>query len=133
MFPQVFTWEAQRRNPRPLRAILTNPSTNSVNPNLMASVRPPRVTSAPRTLQPESAAKLSEAERAVFGNRKFYSVTLNMPNLNSAGGSWVVRFAELNHESNDHGSHDSNTRTHAAENSLSPPPRVKSIRHILCN
>ncbi|MGA8341325.1 MAG: TonB family protein [Candidatus Sulfotelmatobacter sp.] len=78
-------------------------STNSVNPNLIASVRPPRVSSAPaRTMQTESATKLSEAERAVFGNRKFYSVTLNMPNLNSAGGSWVIRFAELDHDSNNH-------------------------------
>jgi TonB family protein len=73
-------------------------STNSVNPNLIASVKPPRVNTAPRPMQPESATKLSEAERAVFGNRKFYSVTLNMPNLNSAGGSWVIRFAELHHE-----------------------------------
>lgn len=73
----------------------------SVNPNLLASARPPRVTSA-RTMQPASAAKLTEAERAVFGNRKFYSVTLNMPNLNSAGGSWVIRFAELNHDSSNH-------------------------------
>ena len=48
-------------------------------------------------MQPESAAKLTEPERAVFAGRKFYSVTLNMPNLNSAGGSWVIRFAELNH------------------------------------
>ena len=32
---------------------------------------------------------------AVFGNRKFYSLSLNMPNLNSAGGSWIVRFAAL--------------------------------------
>jgi TonB family protein len=31
----------------------------------------------------------------IFGDRKFYSMTLNMPNLNSAGGSWVIRFAEL--------------------------------------
>jgi TonB family protein len=78
-------------------------STNSVNPNLTASVSPPRVTSAPsRPVQPESAAKLSEAERAVFGNRRFYSLTLNMPNLNSAGGSWVIRFAELNHDSSNH-------------------------------
>ena len=75
-------------------------STNSINPNLVASVKAPRVTTAPsRSLQPESAAKLSEPERAVFGDRKFYSVTLNMPNLNSAGGSWVIRFAELNHDS----------------------------------
>ena len=73
----------------------------SVNPNLLASARPPRVTTA-RTMQAGNAAKLTEAERAVFGNRKFYSVTLNMPNLNSAGGSWVIRFAELNHESSAH-------------------------------
>jgi TonB family protein len=53
-------------------------------------------------MQPADASKLSEAERTVFGNRRFYSVTLNMPNLNSAGGSWVIRFAELNHESSSH-------------------------------
>ncbi|HLK31445.1 MAG TPA: energy transducer TonB, partial [Terriglobales bacterium] len=37
----------------------------------------------------------SEVEREVFGAKKFYSVTLNMPNLNSRSGSWVIRFAEL--------------------------------------
>ena len=73
--------------------------TPSVNPNLIASVRPPRV--AARAMQPDSAASLSEAERAVFGNRRFYSVTLNMPNLNSAGGSWIIRFAELKHDLSD--------------------------------
>jgi TonB family protein len=31
----------------------------------------------------------------VFGGKRYYSLTLNMPNLNSATGSWVVRFAEL--------------------------------------
>jgi TonB family protein len=66
----------------------------TVNPNLLASARTPRVSA--RNTQPD-AAKLSEAERAVFGNRKFYSLTLSMPNLNSAGGSWIVRFAELDH------------------------------------
>ena len=76
----------------------------SVNPNLLASARPPRATSGARTMQPASTEKLSEAERAVFGNRKFYAVTLNMPNLNSAGGSWVIRFAELNHDSSAHDS-----------------------------
>jgi TonB family protein len=79
-------------------------STSSVNPNLVASVPPPRVTSTPsRPMQPGDSAKLSEAERAVFGNRKFYSLTLNMPNLNSTGGSWVIRFAEL---ARDYSSHD---------------------------
>ena len=84
-------------SPSPVAGPPGNPA-NTVNPNLIASVHPPRVSTA-RPMQPESATKLSEAERAVFGNRKFYSVTLNMPNLNSAGGSWVIRFAELKHDS----------------------------------
>jgi TonB family protein len=74
---------------------------DAVNPNLVASVPPRRVTSS-HPLQPESATKLTEAERAVFGGRKFYSATMNMPNLNSAGGSWVIRFAELKHDSDSH-------------------------------
>lgn len=68
-------------------------TTQLVNPNLLAEARPPRVSA--RTMQPDSAAKLSEEERAVFGNRKFYSLSLNMPNLNSAGGSWIIRFAAM--------------------------------------
>jgi len=71
-------------------AASSNP--NSVNPRLLASARPPRLSN-PRNSQPES--QLSEAEKAVFGNRKIYSLSLNMPNLNSAGGSWIVRFAAL--------------------------------------
>jgi TonB family protein len=37
-----------------------------------------------------------QLERAVFGPKRFYSMILNMPNLSSAGGSWIIRFAELN-------------------------------------
>jgi TonB family protein len=40
----------------------------------------------------------STIEQKVFGNKKFYSITLNMPNLNSRSGSWVIRFAELNED-----------------------------------
>jgi TonB family protein len=36
----------------------------------------------------------------VLGGRRIYAMTLNMPNLNSGGGSWVIRFAEMN-EGND--------------------------------
>jgi TonB family protein len=70
-----------------------NSTAYSVNPNLIANVRPPRL--AARGLQSEGESKLSQEERAVFGNRKFYSLSLNMPNLNSAGGSWIIRFAAL--------------------------------------
>ncbi|HWY23068.1 MAG TPA: energy transducer TonB [Candidatus Acidoferrum sp.] len=80
---------------------------NTVNPNLIANARPenarpPRVsahTPQPERLQPENDSKLSAEERAVFGNRKFYSLSLNMPNLNSAGGSWIIRFAALKPDS----------------------------------
>ena len=69
-----------------------NSTGNTINPNLIASVRPPQVST---RMQPEGESKLSQEERAVFGSRKFYSLSLNMPNLNSAGGSWIVRFAAL--------------------------------------
>jgi TonB family protein len=76
--------------------------TQQVNPDLVASVHPPRVTSVPsRAMQPGDPAKLTEVERALFGERRFYSLTLNMPNLNSGGGSWVVRFAELHQDPRD--------------------------------
>jgi TonB family protein len=63
---------------------------------LVASATPPRVTALPR----RSAAETSfnnptELERKVFAGRKSYSMMLNVPNLNSAGGSWVMHFAEL--------------------------------------
>jgi TonB family protein len=72
---------------------------NSANPVLAANIPPPRVTAPPHPAKPESATNLTEPEREVFANRKFYALTLNMPNLNSAGGTWVVRFAELKKDS----------------------------------
>jgi TonB family protein len=64
----------------------------SVNPQLLAKATPPP--SVPRGAT--SPKQANELERKVFGDRPFYSMTLNMPNLNSAGGSWILRFAELN-------------------------------------
>ncbi|MGH9504440.1 MAG: TonB family protein [Terriglobales bacterium] len=64
---------------------------------LVADATPPRVSStAPRPLSEVSPDKASDVDRWIFGDRKFYAMTLNMPNLNSAGGSWIIRFAELN-------------------------------------
>jgi TonB family protein len=106
-------------------------ATNSVNQNLAASVRPSRVSSGPsHPMQPDSVANLSEPERAVFGNRKFYSVTLNMPNLNSASGSWVIRFAERDHESGSHDSSDHDSNSHeanAAAGDLSQPTATRKV------
>jgi TonB family protein len=76
-------------------AVAGNPhgsSGNTVNPQLLAKLSPPPTIPRGAT----SSAQASELERKVFGDRPFYSMTLNMPNLNSAGGSWIMRFAELN-------------------------------------
>jgi TonB family protein len=68
-------------------------NTNTVNPNLIANARPPRMS---RSTPIDGDIKISEAERDVFGGRKIYSLSLNMPNLNSGSGSWIIRFAALN-------------------------------------
>jgi TonB family protein len=63
---------------------------------LTANITPPRLTTPARNpaklVSPENA---TPTERKIFGDRKFYSMTLNLPNLNSSGGSWVFRFAEM--------------------------------------
>jgi TonB family protein len=71
---------------------VANPGENSVNPRLIAGLRAPRNSQAS---QSEGGSKLSDVERGIFGARKVYSLSLNMPNLNSAGGSWIIRFAAL--------------------------------------
>jgi len=66
-----------------------------VNPNLLPKTGSFPTSSLPRSRSEESmeGAK-TPLERRVFGDRRVYSMTLNMPNLNSAGGSWIIRFAE---------------------------------------
>ena len=61
---------------------------------LMAAVKPMRVGDLAHRPTPAIDAP-GPVEERVFGAKKFYSMTLNMPNLTSAGGSWVIRFAEL--------------------------------------
>ena len=74
---------------------------NSENRRLVADVTPPRVSATPPAAASEvSGDKATDVDHSIFGDRKFYAMTLNMPNLNSAGGSWVIRFAELNSKDN---------------------------------
>ena len=65
------------------------------NSALMAKATPPRVGANARPATPVADDKVTEADRQVFGKKRVYSMTLNMPNLNSVTGSWVIRFAEL--------------------------------------
>ena len=61
----------------------------------MASLASPRVTAAPPAAYAVPVNPSSELEHEIFGGRQSYGMTLNTPNLNSAGGSWVIHFAEL--------------------------------------
>ncbi len=65
------------------------------NTRKMASATPPRVGGSAKTPAPVSEDKITDVDRQVFGGKQFYSMTSNTPNLNSATGSWVIRFAEL--------------------------------------
>lgn len=61
-------------------------------------------------------AKISPIEEDVFSGRKFYSMRLSMPNLNSGGGSWIIRFAELNPDV-----------LHHSDESLSGPVAISKV------
>ncbi len=68
----------------------------SLSSRLLARAAPPPVSDIPRRpASPVSEINATELEKKVFGERRFYSMTMNMPNLNSVGGSWIIRFAEL--------------------------------------
>ena len=49
----------------------------------------------PRAATEVSDEKITEVDRQVFGGKRPYAMTLNMPNLNSSTGSWEIRFAEV--------------------------------------
>jgi protein TonB len=55
----------------------------------------PGARSGARAASPVSDDKVTDVDRQVFGGKRLYAMTLNMPNLNSSTGSWVIRFAEL--------------------------------------
>lgn len=62
---------------------------------LVAEARPPRVGEVPRETVRGGAPDAPKIEGRVFGDKRVYTLALNMPNLTSSGGSWIIRFAEL--------------------------------------
>jgi TonB family protein len=106
----------------------SNSTAKTVNPRLLANARSSRVLE--RAMQPEGESKLSQEERAVFGGRKFYSLSLNMPNLNSAGGSWVIRFAALKPDLtffDSHAAASSEASNEASSGDLSAPSATRKV------
>ena len=73
-----------------------NSDGNGGDPREMASLKSPAGGRAgARVAAPVADDKITEVDRQVFGGKRFYAMTLNMPNLNSSTGSWDIRFAEL--------------------------------------
>jgi TonB family protein len=68
----------------------------AMRPNIPSVSRPPVTPPPPTTSDTDTDA----IERQVFGSKKYYSLVLNMPNLTSASGSWIIRFAELKQSDN---------------------------------
>jgi TonB family protein len=66
-----------------------------VDPREMASAEARPSVTGRRAASAISDDKVTDVDRQVFGDRRPYGTTLNMPNLNSSTGSWVMHFAEL--------------------------------------
>lgn len=67
--------------------------------------------------------KLTEVDRQVFGGKRLYEMRLNMPNLNSASGSWVMKFAEL-----DGGKHEGELLTPVLMEKIDPGYPLELMR-----
>lgn len=68
---------------------------NTKDLRTLASLERPKVGDIPRQEPATPATAESRLEDQVFGGKTYYQMAVNMPNLTSAGGSWIIRFAEL--------------------------------------
>ncbi len=63
---------------------------------MAAAMAPPRLGSVnPEDRGAQAPAYSASSDEGSYSGKKYYSLTLNMPNLTSIGGSWIIRFAEL--------------------------------------
>jgi TonB family protein len=61
----------------------------------MASLSASRRAAAAKDASVVPSDKATDLDRQVFGDKTFHTMALNMPNLNSSTGSWVIHFAEI--------------------------------------
>ncbi len=69
----------------PPRALITKPDPHAKSDDAPERTGPPNFASLPAGAQPEQ----------IFASKKIYKMLVNMPNLNSATGSWILNFSEL--------------------------------------
>src|SRR5260370_36714111 len=73
----------------PPRALIFKPDPRTKPDDAPERTGPPNFAALPPAAQPEQ----------IFASRKIYKMLVNMPNLNSATGSWILNFSELRSDS----------------------------------
>jgi TonB family protein len=84
--------------PTPRPGATNPPNLGAVNPEvrakLLASMRTPPDASVSHHPAHETTGARSELENRIFAGRRSYTLSVNMPNLNTATGSWIIHFVE---------------------------------------
>ena len=110
-------------NPPPNKAMsgLGDPAkTSAPTPHALITRPQPHADSEPARTGPPNFASLPPGAKPelIFESKKMYKVQIDMPNLNSATGSWILSFAELLPDS---------ALPHAASSDLSPPSPIRKV------
>lgn len=81
--------------PPPVAAPAPSPARRATVPRMLPTI-PTRLADIVKQSVPTTSSPVaSELEHQVFGPKRFYTMSLNMPNLTSGSGTWIIRFAEL--------------------------------------
>jgi TonB family protein len=67
------------------RLLVTRPEPNAGNDDPVERTTPPNFAALPPGAKPEQ----------IFASKRVYTLNVNMPNLNSSTGSWILNFSEL--------------------------------------
>ena len=85
-----------------------HPDSHAKGQDESAGTAPPNFTALPPGAQPEQ----------IFASKRIYKMHIDMPNLNSATGSWILNFAEL---------HTNPNEPHSASGELSGPSPLRKV------
>jgi TonB family protein len=81
--------------PPPLPSPSPSARTTTTLPKILPTI-PTRVGDILKQASPAASPQPGgPLEHEVFGPKRFYTMSLNMPNLTSGAGTWIIRFAEL--------------------------------------
>jgi TonB family protein len=89
-------------------ALILKPDSHLKPDDIPERTGPPNFAALPPSAQPEQ----------IFASRKIYKMLVNMPNLNSATGSWILNFSEL---------HTGPEGPHVASSDVSAPGPLRKV------